>query len=250
MRPINGRQIGNVGLRHTCALTVLQATKDLRKVALWLGHAHMQTTEMYTRAYPSVKLEALESMIAQKLRCLDFWQQGGRMGDDWLDELADKANQAAVAADGAQTEYEDTQRRLIPPMESYWATLKEECIRLVKQFNDRTNHRHSARTSYRIRSAYEAYSDDPELSISAVTTLGQTMTTMTVRLAVARRSVHCVQGYLYFDAVFHQSRDGSVLLVRRDSEGRSGAEGPMTAEAFAALIVTGWIHRLLSGHPV
>jgi len=55
-------------LRHTCALTVLQATKDLRKVSLWLGHANMQTTEMYTRADPSVKLEALESMIAPKLR--------------------------------------------------------------------------------------------------------------------------------------------------------------------------------------
>jgi len=55
-------------LRHTCALTVLQATKDLRKVALWLGHAHVQTTEMYTRADPSVKLEALESVIAPKLR--------------------------------------------------------------------------------------------------------------------------------------------------------------------------------------
>lgn len=55
-------------LRHTCALTVLQATKDLRKVSLWLGHAHMQTTEIYTRADPSVKLEALEAMIAPKLR--------------------------------------------------------------------------------------------------------------------------------------------------------------------------------------
>lgn len=55
-------------LRHTCALTVLQATKDLRKVALWLGHANMQTTEMYTRADPSVKLEALESVVAPKLR--------------------------------------------------------------------------------------------------------------------------------------------------------------------------------------
>lgn len=55
-------------LRHTCALTVLQATKDLRKVSLWLGHAHMQTTEMYTRADPSVKLEALEAMIAPNLR--------------------------------------------------------------------------------------------------------------------------------------------------------------------------------------
>jgi integrase/recombinase XerD len=55
-------------LRHTCALTVLQATKDLRKVSLWLGHAHMQTTEMYTRADPSVKLEALEAMVAPGLR--------------------------------------------------------------------------------------------------------------------------------------------------------------------------------------
>jgi integrase/recombinase XerD len=55
-------------LRHTCALTVLQATKDLRKVSLWLGHAHMQTTEMYTRVDPSVKLEALESVMPPKLR--------------------------------------------------------------------------------------------------------------------------------------------------------------------------------------
>lgn len=55
-------------LRHTCALTVLQATKDIRKVSLWLGHASMQTTEMYTRVDPSVKLEALESIVAPKLR--------------------------------------------------------------------------------------------------------------------------------------------------------------------------------------
>jgi len=53
-------------LRHTCALTILQATKDLRKVSLWLGHSSMQTTEIYTRADPSVKLEALESVIAPK----------------------------------------------------------------------------------------------------------------------------------------------------------------------------------------
>jgi integrase/recombinase XerD len=37
-------------------------------VSLWLGHSSMQTTEIYTRADPSVKLEALESVIAPKLR--------------------------------------------------------------------------------------------------------------------------------------------------------------------------------------
>lgn len=55
-------------LRHTCAVMLLQATKDLRKVSLWLGHAHMQTTEIYTRVDPSVKLEALEAALAPKLR--------------------------------------------------------------------------------------------------------------------------------------------------------------------------------------
>jgi site-specific recombinase XerD len=55
-------------LRHTCALTVLQATKDLRKVSLWLGHAQMQTTQIYTRADSSVKLEALQSVVPPKLR--------------------------------------------------------------------------------------------------------------------------------------------------------------------------------------
>lgn len=55
-------------LRHTCALTVLQATKDLRKVSLWLGHASIQTTEIYTRVDPSEKLEALEAVVAPELR--------------------------------------------------------------------------------------------------------------------------------------------------------------------------------------
>jgi site-specific recombinase XerD len=55
-------------LRHSCALTVLEATKDLRKVSLWLGHANMQTTEIYTRADPSIKLEALDAVTAPKLR--------------------------------------------------------------------------------------------------------------------------------------------------------------------------------------
>ena len=32
-------------LRRTCAMMSLQATGDLRKAALWLGHADMQTTE-------------------------------------------------------------------------------------------------------------------------------------------------------------------------------------------------------------
>jgi integrase/recombinase XerD len=55
-------------LRHSCAMMVLQATKDLRKVSLWLGHAQMQTTEVYLRADPTEKLEAIESMTHPHLR--------------------------------------------------------------------------------------------------------------------------------------------------------------------------------------
>jgi site-specific recombinase XerD len=55
-------------LRHTCAMHTLQATRDVRKVALWLGHASLQSTEMYLRADPSEKLEALAAGTPPTLR--------------------------------------------------------------------------------------------------------------------------------------------------------------------------------------
>ena len=42
-------------LRHSCAMHTLEATGDIRKVALWLGHATVQTTEIYVRADPTAK---------------------------------------------------------------------------------------------------------------------------------------------------------------------------------------------------
>ena len=55
-------------LRHTCALMIYQATGDLRKVSLWLGHANMQATEVYVRADPTEKLDALDAVIPPSLR--------------------------------------------------------------------------------------------------------------------------------------------------------------------------------------
>ncbi len=46
-------------LRHTAAMVVLQATGDIRKVSLWLGHTDIQTTETYRRADPTEKLDAM-----------------------------------------------------------------------------------------------------------------------------------------------------------------------------------------------
>ena len=45
-------------------MSTLKATGDIRKVSLWLGHASIQTTEIYLRASPSEKLEILDSMQA------------------------------------------------------------------------------------------------------------------------------------------------------------------------------------------
>ena len=55
-------------LRHTAAMLVLQATGDIRKVSLWLGHASIQATEIYLRADPSEKLEAIDAMAPLALK--------------------------------------------------------------------------------------------------------------------------------------------------------------------------------------
>lgn len=62
------RRVSPHVLRHTCAMSILQATGDIRKVALWLGHANQQTTEMYLQADPTEKLEALDAVKLPSLR--------------------------------------------------------------------------------------------------------------------------------------------------------------------------------------
>ncbi len=59
-------------LRHTSAMVVLQATGDIRKVALWLGHDDIQTTEVYLRADPTEKLEAIEAVVPPTLKRGEF----------------------------------------------------------------------------------------------------------------------------------------------------------------------------------
>jgi len=55
-------------LRHSCAMMTLEATGDIRKVALWLGHSSLQTTEMYLRADPTQRLEAINLTTPPSLR--------------------------------------------------------------------------------------------------------------------------------------------------------------------------------------
>jgi len=65
MQPsIGNKRVTPHVLRHTCAMHTLQATRDVRKVSLWLGHANLQSTEVYLRADPTEKLEALAATSA------------------------------------------------------------------------------------------------------------------------------------------------------------------------------------------
>jgi site-specific recombinase XerC len=62
------RRVSPHVLRHTCAMSVLQATGDIRKVALWLGHASQRTSEIYLPADPTEKLAALDAVKLPSIR--------------------------------------------------------------------------------------------------------------------------------------------------------------------------------------
>jgi site-specific recombinase XerC len=47
---------------------MLHATRDIRKVALWLGHADIRTTEVYLQVDPSEKLETVQALLPPSLR--------------------------------------------------------------------------------------------------------------------------------------------------------------------------------------
>ena len=68
-------------------MIVLQATGDIRKVALWLGHAVLKSTDPYVRADPTEKLELVERAMPLSLRRGRF-----RVPDDVLSFLKAKAS--------------------------------------------------------------------------------------------------------------------------------------------------------------
>ena len=71
-----GRNVTPHTLRHTCAVHVLQATGDIRKVSLWPGHAPVTSTEVCLRAFPDEKLSILNSVQAPGLEKGKFGSPG------------------------------------------------------------------------------------------------------------------------------------------------------------------------------
>lgn len=65
---LESKRISPHVLRHTCAMHTLLATNDVRKVSLWLGHASLKSTEIYLRADPTEKLEAIAAVVPPELQ--------------------------------------------------------------------------------------------------------------------------------------------------------------------------------------
>ncbi len=55
-------------LRHTAAMTLLEAGVDLATIALWLGHASLQSTNIYLHADMALKERALARTTPAKVR--------------------------------------------------------------------------------------------------------------------------------------------------------------------------------------
>lgn len=62
-------------LRHSCAMHTLKATGDVAKVALWLGHASIKTTETYLKADPALRLEVMATQAPPSLKSGNFEPQ-------------------------------------------------------------------------------------------------------------------------------------------------------------------------------
>lgn len=56
---ISTKSVTPHSLRRTCAMHTLEATGDIRKVSLWLGHNSLESTQAYLQSDPMEKLEML-----------------------------------------------------------------------------------------------------------------------------------------------------------------------------------------------
>ena len=66
---LQGKRVSAHVLRHTLAMTLLQSGVDRSVIALWLGHEHMDTTQVYLHADLRIKEEALAKTEPFDGRC-------------------------------------------------------------------------------------------------------------------------------------------------------------------------------------
>ena len=66
-------------LRHRCALPTLEATGDIRRFSLWLGHASIQSTEIYLRSDLVGKLKILGETVPPSIARGTFMEAADRV---------------------------------------------------------------------------------------------------------------------------------------------------------------------------
>lgn len=90
-------------MRHSAAMHTLEATRDIRKVALWLGHENLRSSEVYLRADPTEKLEALEPLLPQPHRRGHF-----DVPEDFLESLRICGPEASQTLAGTRRPRQDS----------------------------------------------------------------------------------------------------------------------------------------------
>ena len=55
-------------LRHTAAMQLLHAGVDITVIALWLGHEHSETAQIYIHADQTIKQRALDRTMPPGIR--------------------------------------------------------------------------------------------------------------------------------------------------------------------------------------
>jgi integrase/recombinase XerD len=66
---LQGKRVSAHCLRHTLAMNLLQSGVDRSVIALWLGHEHMETTQVYLHADLRIKEQALAKTEPFDARC-------------------------------------------------------------------------------------------------------------------------------------------------------------------------------------
>ena len=91
---IKAKPVNPHTLRHTTAMHLLRSGNDIYTVSNWLGHAHIDTTQIYTEIDMDTKRKMLEKGDAPKIRKKATWQKPNIL--KWLDQLTQASVLCAV----------------------------------------------------------------------------------------------------------------------------------------------------------
>ena len=76
---LSGRSVTPHVLRHSCACFLLRSGVDLNTIRAWLGHVHLDTTNIYAEIDLKMKAEAVKLCDAAEPVSADPWQDNAKL---------------------------------------------------------------------------------------------------------------------------------------------------------------------------